>query len=275
MKAQHHASPIYAVDRFPLGQQAEDSDMDTFMTNTTKSVDRSSRPAAEPAKHPTRPDDGLMARYAILKARVVERREPFAEFVRMMETETAWLEGPASTRFHLNRESGLLEHSVGVTETLLRLRAALAPEVSEESCVIVGLFHDAGKVGMPGKPYYLRNENRWEVERRNMTYRVNEAVVAMGVAVRSLYLVAKYLPLSDAEAQAIAYHDGQYVAENRAVAHKEELLTLLLQWADCWTAHALESGKAAAPNCDRYEHRSAARTFEYGPGRTVTRFAAE
>jgi hypothetical protein len=31
----------------------------------------------------------------------------------------------------------------------------LAPGISEKSCVIVGLFHDIGKVGMPGKPYYL------------------------------------------------------------------------------------------------------------------------
>jgi hypothetical protein len=31
----------------------------------------------------------------------------------------------------------------------------LAPEISEESCVIDGLFQDIGKVGMSGKPHYL------------------------------------------------------------------------------------------------------------------------
>ncbi|MCZ7397893.1 MAG: hypothetical protein O8C59_05250 [Candidatus Methanoperedens sp.] len=55
----------------------------------------------------------------------------------------------------MNKEGGLLENSIGVAETLLQMRAVLAPEISEESCVIVGLFHDIGKVGMPGKPYYL------------------------------------------------------------------------------------------------------------------------
>ncbi|MDP3106212.1 MAG: UPF0175 family protein [Candidatus Methanoperedens sp.] len=89
-------------------------------------------------------------------------------------------------------------------ETLLQLRAALAPEISEESCVIVGLFHDIGKVGMPGKPYYLP-----EVKNGMPTgaYTINPEIVAMGLSLRSLYLVSQYIPLSDAEAQAIAYHD--------------------------------------------------------------------
>lgn len=39
-------------------------------------------------------------------------------------------------------------------------------------------------------------------------------------------LVSQYILLSDAEAQAIAYHDGMYVPEGRSVAHKEEPLLL-------------------------------------------------
>ena len=53
----------------------------------------------------------------------------------------------------------------------------------------------------------------------------------------------KYISLSDAEAQAILYHDGQYVDDNRCVAHKEEPLTLLAHWADYWTAHIYEEGR--------------------------------
>ncbi len=57
-----------------------------------------------------------------------------------------------------------------------------------------------------------------------------------GLALRSRYLVSQYIPLSDTEVQAIAYHDGMYVPEGSAVAHKEEPLLLLLHWADMWTA---------------------------------------
>ena len=56
----------------------------------------------------------------------------------------------------------------------------------------------------------------------------------MGLAVRSLFLVSQYIPLTEEEAQAIAYHDGQYIEENKVIAHREEPLTLLLSYADNW-----------------------------------------
>jgi hypothetical protein len=200
-------------------------------------------------------DKELMQRYETLKARVASRKRQFGEFIGFLEKETSWLTSPASTRFHLCEESGLLRHSVGVAETLLRLRTCLAPEISEETCVIVGLLHDTGKVGMPGKPLYLPNENQWEREKRGMMYKWNDEVTAMGLAVRSLYIVGKYLPLSDAEAQAICYHDGQYVAENEPVAQNEEPLTLLVHWADYWTARIFEAGRQVKEDTTFFDRR--------------------
>jgi hypothetical protein len=185
----------------------------------------------------------LEERYTALKAKVIERKKEFQAFIEMLETSTSWLTSPASTRFHLNEEKGLLKHSVGVAENLLKFRDFLAPAISNESCVIVGLFHDVGKVGMPGKPLYIKNDNEWEVKNRNITYKTNPELVQMSLASRSLYLVSKYIPLSDSEAQAILYHDGQYIEDNKCVAHSEEPLTLLAHWADYWTAHVLEEGR--------------------------------
>ncbi len=68
----------------------------------------------------------------------------------------------------------------------------------------------------------------------------NKNIASMGLAVRSLYLVSQYIALTDDEAQAVAYHDGQYISENKVVAHKERPLTLLLHYADYWTAHMYE-----------------------------------
>ena len=185
----------------------------------------------------------LKEEYDLLKAKIVERKTDFKTFVEMLETKTNWLTSPASTRFHLNVEEGLLKHSVAVAENLLKFRDLLAREISEESCVIVGLLHDVGKVGMPGKPLYLKNDNEWEIRNRNITYKINPDLTQMSLAARSLYLVSKYIPLSDSEAQAILYHDGQYSNDNRCVAHKEEPLTLLVHWADYWTAHIHEEGR--------------------------------
>lgn len=181
--------------------------------------------------------------YEKLKSKVLIRKDSFKAFIDMLESQTNWLASPASTRYHLNVEGGLLCHSVGVANTLLRFREFLAPEISEESCVIVGLFHDIGKIGFFDKPLYLKNDDQWQVRNRNITYKYNPQITHMGLAARSLYLISQYMPLSDAEAQAILYHDGQYIEENKIVAHKEEPLTLLVHWADYWTAHIYEEGR--------------------------------
>jgi hypothetical protein len=194
-------------------------------------------------------------RYEALKKKVVKRKKEFDAFISMLEKDTIWLTSPASTRFHLNKEGGLLEHSVGVCETLLKLRETLAPQLSEESCVIVGLLHDAGKIGMPGKPRYLKNDNQWEIEKRGMRYKINPEEVYMNLATRSLYLVAKYIPLSDSEAQAILYHDGQYVESNKEVAHHEMPLTLLAHFADLWTASIFEEGRKIEEDTNYYDRK--------------------
>ena len=132
-------------------------------------------------------------------------------------------------------EGGVYDH------TLEALRANNAEDPVINLSI---LFHDVGKIGMPGKPLYIKNDNRWEIEKRNMRYKTNPELVRMSLAARSLYLVSKYIPLCDAEAQAILYHDGQYIEDNKTIAHKEEPLTLLAHWADYWTAHIYEEGRS-------------------------------
>ena len=161
----------------------------------------------------------LMHRYRDLKARVVERKAEFQELMKYVENETVYLTAPASTRFHLCHEQGLLEHSVNVAETLLKLKSTLAPEISDESCVIVALLHDLGKAGMPGNPQYIKNEPTAKQKAygysANPPYRFNNEMIYLSVPIRSLYLITSRFPLTEEEVQAIAYHDGQYVEDNR------------------------------------------------------------
>ena len=192
------------------------------------------------AKEPRHPPDHLADRYEAIQLQLVERKSEFDDFANFLERETSWLSAPASTRFHLAMPGGLLEHSLNVAETMLKLKEILAPELSSESCVLVALFHDLGKVGMPGKPYYLPNPSRWHVDNRGIAFIVNRDLVHLDVPTRSLFLLAPYISLSDEEAQAIRYHDGQHVPENQSVAHRESKLTLLLQYADNWSGEILE-----------------------------------
>ena len=178
--------------------------------------------------------------YEELLSKITKRAKEVKKFEEFLRKETAWLSAPASTRFHLPKEGGLVEHSLNVANTILTLKKTLAPDMSDESCVIVALYHDIGKIGMPGKPYYLPNTNLWLKEKRGIHYVVNQELTHMDQATRSLYLVASYIPLSDDEAQAIRYHDGQYVEENRSVANKESKITRLLQYADNWSGMVIE-----------------------------------
>ena len=84
----------------------------------------------------------LSKRYRKLKKKVVSRKKEFETLMEFIEKETTYLTAPASTKYHLCRERGLLEHSVNVAEILLQLKVVLMPELSDESCVIVGLLHD-------------------------------------------------------------------------------------------------------------------------------------
>jgi len=186
----------------------------------------------------------LQKRYEALKQKIVKRADGFANLMEFIENETSWLTAPASTRFHLCRENGLLEHSVNVAETLIRIKDTLYPLIEDESCVIVALLHDLGKAGTPEGMLYLKNEPT-ERQRRagygpTYPYSYNNSLTYLSVPIRSLYLALPYLELSQEEAQAIAYHDGQYVDDNRSVAKSECPLTLLLQYADNWCGFVVE-----------------------------------
>ena len=187
-------------------------------------------------------------KYERLFEKVSERKQQMMDFKAFLEKETCWLTSPASSRFHLNIEHGLLVHSVGTTYNALKIRDSIAPDLQNESVVISALFHDLGKIGLPGKPYYLPNDNKWEVEKRGMTYRINPGLVTMNIAVRSLYLISKYVPLTEEEAQAIVAHDGIYPVSggvnNLDYHHKECRLQMIVHFADKWTAAVEEEGRA-------------------------------
>ncbi len=183
-------------------------------------------------------------RYELLKSKVIDRREEFLKLIDFMENQTDYLNSPASTRFHLCRKMGLLEHSVNVAETMLRLRGVLAPEISEESCIITALIHDLGKAGMPGAPQYIPNEPTARQKQYgfgpSVPYRMNDNLVYLSVPLRSLYLALPHIKLSESEVQAVMYHDGQYVDDNKSVATKETPLLLLLQYSDTWSTFVTE-----------------------------------
>ena len=161
--------------------------------------------------------------YGQLKAAVVKRKTEFDHFIDFLENRTSWLTAPADTEGALACEKGLLIRSVAVTKQLLRIKDTIMPQLDEESAIIIGLFHDVGKVGVEGKPYFLVEEHLGSSSSAlglsfssristpgtssSNSYSINPKLVGMDVGVRSLYLVSQYMLVSEDEAQAISYAD--------------------------------------------------------------------
>lgn len=123
--------------------------------------------------------------------------------------ETDFFTAPASTRFHGNYEGGLCEHSVNVWEELVRLlRAYPEIKVTAETAAIVTLLHDVCKIGCYKQE--LRNTKVNGIWVQRPVYVFQEDYCFGGHGSKSVYLIQKHMPLTEAEAVAINCHMGPW-----------------------------------------------------------------
>lgn len=116
---------------------------------------------------------------------------------------------PASTKFHGSYEGGLVEHSIHVWEELIRLSKAY-PEVriSAETAAIVTLLHDLCKIGCYKTE--LRNQKINGIWVQRPVYVFDEDYCFGGHGSKSVYLIQRFMPLTEAEAVAINCHMGPW-----------------------------------------------------------------
>ena len=126
-----------------------------------------------------------------------------------------FFEAPASARYHSSVAGGLCQHSLNVYDCL---RAYLArPRVqqvyglsgedySEESVAIVALLHDLCKIGCY-KPGFRNVKDERGVWQKVATYNFEDSF-PFGHGEKSVWMVMKYMKLTDQEAFAIRYHMG-------------------------------------------------------------------
>ena len=125
---------------------------------------------------------------------------------------------PASSRFHLAKPGGLVEHSIHVYERLRALflmektrnageEASLTPE-EEETVAICGLLHDICKVNF----YDIEMRNRkndqgnWE---KYAAYTIKDKL-PYGHGEKSVYIASGFMRLKREEAMAIRWHMGGF-----------------------------------------------------------------
>ena len=123
---------------------------------------------------------------------------------------TDFFTAPASSAFHSNFDGGLAYHSINVYKRLKRLvndEPSLYGQVSDETIAIIGLLHDLCKANFY-VPYYknVKEDGIWVSKK---AYKIEETL-PFGHGEKSVYIIQKYMMLTDEEALAINWHMGAY-----------------------------------------------------------------
>lgn len=167
-------------------------------------------------------------------------RRPGAEKLLTWLESSDFFEAPASTRFHLSRPGGLVEHSVHVYECLLKLYKVekanpaypgtpYIPTVEEmEFIAICGLLHDICKANFYAVEMRNRKNEKGQWEKYPF-YVVNDQL-PYGHGEKSVYIISGFMKLTREEAMAIRWHmgfsDNDFKAGGFSVGNAFEKFTL-------------------------------------------------
>jgi len=184
---------------------------------------------------------------AVVKQRI--QRAGAGDLLTWLE-DTDFYTAPASTRFHLCKEGGLLEHSLNVYRRLIWLCEAEYGQVSDafhETVAIVSLFHDFCKIDFY-KPEWknvkvyqekgskVDNGGRFDWETK-LGYSVDERFNYGYHGPKSVFLIERFLRLTPEEAAAVSCHMGAFDRNPNdftiSNAFEQYPLALLLHTADC------------------------------------------
>ncbi|HDM36331.1 MAG TPA: hypothetical protein ENG09_03640 [Candidatus Syntrophoarchaeum butanivorans] len=124
--------------------------------------------------------EGIGRVFGKLKARAT----PSVDLMEYLNEESDWTSITA-----LESDKNLIEYSLAVTEEML---ANAGGDVTEESCVLVGLFHGIGVASF--------GDDRLEIHEGE-----DPEITRMKVGSRSLQILADFTPVEPHEAQAILY----------------------------------------------------------------------
>ena len=194
------------------------------------------------------------------------QRTGMDKLMNYIKKKTDFYSAPASTRFHLSCEGGLLQHSLNVYDCLAAKRENpiwqnILTGIPEESLIIMALLHDLCKTnfyveGTKNQKTYdeekVAKAERWQIKNDNNGsfiwetvpfYKTNEQF-PFGHGDKSVYIVNKYITLTDEEAVAIRFHMGAYESQNiwnsLGNAFEKYPLALALHEADMEATHILQ-----------------------------------
>lgn len=158
------------------------------------------------------------------------KRDGTDKLMRYIRNSTDFYKAPASTKFHLACEGGLLQHSLNVYDCLIAKRESpvwkdILKDIADESLIIIALLHDLCKTnfyieGSKNQKTYdpekVAAAENWQVKHDAQgdfiwetvkTYQVDDQL-PLGHGEKSVMLIQCYIRLTMQEVMAIRWHMG-------------------------------------------------------------------
>ena len=193
-------------------------------------------------------------------------REGVDKLMTFVREQSDYFTAPASTRFHLSCEGGLLQHSLNVYDCLVAKKDSpvwkkVFEGISDESLIIMALFHDLCKTNYYKKgtknqktydaekvaaaePWQRKHDQMgdyiWEMVK---TYQIDDQL-PLGHGEKSVMLIQCYIRLTMPEVMAIRWHMGFSEAKENYTAVGQAMekypIVLALYEADLEATKILE-----------------------------------
>lgn len=158
-------------------------------------------------------------------------REGMPQLLEYIRDKSDFYTAPASTRFHLSTEGGLLQHSLNVYECLQRKAQAdtvwhdILTAAGKDALIICSLLHDLCKTHFykidfknqkTYDPEKVKAAERWQVKKDNAGAFIWESVpcytvddrVPYGHGEKSVMMIEQFMRLTGPERFAIRWHMG-------------------------------------------------------------------
>lgn len=182
----------------------------------------------------------------IVQSLMKTKREGIDGLIEYME-DCGFFNAPASSKYHLCCEFGLVHHTRHVMELAEKIGVCLLGGAGyneiQDSVIIAAALHDLGKMGQFEKPNYVPNVLKSGEVSKSAPFTTNPDLLYVDHEIRSIAIASMFIDLTEEEQHAILYHNGLYGNLKYAIQGKETPLYMIIHWADMWATKVLEGGE--------------------------------
>jgi len=171
-------------------------------------------------------------RFRSLCEKLGDRSEPMMKLIDHFSERLAMCPASSKKAYHCAYPGGLLEHSLHVLGTAMRLCKTFGWEVPKDTLILTCLAHDLGKLGNLEEAYYV-DADQWQKDKLGDMYKYNKNIQYVSVPHQSLWLLQHFgVKLFQDEFLAILLHDGQHAKQNESYSMQEPALASIVSTAD-------------------------------------------